>query len=246
MKLLLALQFYSGDMDIALDVAQLVADIEKSNRALRIPAADVEFLFSVRFDTNIDTPKFKSTKQLIESLWKTHVLVGRRKDTGWPDGCNSVWHETMMWSREMVKGGKGKWDAVLTFESDACPLTGDWIQSLAAEWQNAKIQNPDLISVGHLLVDPPHINGNALFDAMLLQKHPRLSMTPYQRPWDCFHGQLIVGNSVHTPLIVSRHGQKTIDKKLLFTPFIEGGQPVFHHGVKNDDARKIVRKLLKV
>lgn len=154
-KILLALQFWSGDRDRACEVAQLIADLQPrlSSRA--------DFLFAARFDCEIPM----DTVKRVSSKFHVHHFVNRHhRATGWPWGCNSLWFGTMDYAYTYLVEPKrrSEYKAVLTFEADAAPLCPGWIEQLSDAWDDA--QPADV--VGPLLHHPgEHINGNAMFSA---------------------------------------------------------------------------------
>lgn len=232
MNLLIALQFYPGDIQVAMETAELIAQIEPASRGLD------DFLFMARFDCKANDA---IVAKLAEKFRKVYSLVGTRKETGWPAGCNGVWHDLMIWCQIQKRDYAADWSAVLTMESDCVPLCRDWIDKLKLEWEKAH-----KLVVGHYLRDPklPHINGNGLFDPEINAKIPQMYGTPLGKSWDCHHASKIIPHAYDTPLIISTHRKMTITEKELYAPRLDGITPVFYHGVKDGSARDIVRKKL--
>ncbi len=152
MKLLLALQFFNGDREKAIELANFIAALEPRHSDI------ADFVFVARYDT----PQSDLAVQTIARKFDVSTFTTRRKAVGWPYGCNEMWFDFMTHLCEQKNAGRlGQYKAVLTFESDCCPLRKGWIESLSDEWdkQNKKV-------VGHLTNCGPntdHINGNAMF-----------------------------------------------------------------------------------
>ncbi len=159
-KILIALQFWSGDREHAKALAQFIADVEDKHNEL----ADI--LLVNRFDC----PYFPE-KLVTELARKFNVFQYRTRSrlTGWPAGCNGLWTSTMEWVRSMCYAGKAPmYKCVFTCEADGAPLCKDWILRLHSAWDRANSVSPVTIAgpmVGSDSPDAPiatHINGNCL------------------------------------------------------------------------------------
>lgn len=157
-RILIALQFWEGDKDRALELAKFIADLEP----VKSPLAD--FLFAMRFDCNTD----RSIVDYVARKFNVYVLKSRRRGVGWPIGCNELWFSVMEWIESMIRVKKvPRYKAVFTCEADGCPIQRDWIARMSSEWD--RVNAPKPVCIAGPLVEPgPHINGNAL-----LTCHPR-------------------------------------------------------------------------
>jgi len=149
-KILLALQFWDGDKDRAMQLARLIADLESRHS----DAAD--FLFVSRYDCSQDAETIKH----VSKKFNVHAYVNKQRGQLWPHGCNALWFGTMDWVFGYGEAERiPPYKAILTFEADCAPLAPNWISELSREWdaKSTKV-------VGALQTSPgPHINGNALF-----------------------------------------------------------------------------------
>lgn len=161
MKLLIALQFWSGDREHAKALGQFMADIEDRHSDL----ADI--LLVNRFDC----PYFP--EKILDSLkrkFNVFQYKTRSRMTGWPSGCNGLWTSTIEWVRSMCYAGKAPhYKAVFTCEADGAPISKDWILRLHSAWDRVNSIHPVVIAgpmVGSDEPDAPiatHVNGNCLF-----------------------------------------------------------------------------------
>lgn len=149
-KILLALQFFHGDKERAMQVARLISDLEPRHSEF------ADFLFVSRMDTTHD----EETVKYVSRKFHVHTYVNRTHGKEWPNGCNALWFGTMDW---VYSYGIAKrippYKAVLTFEADASPLSSNWISALHEGWDKAGAK-----VVGAMQTQPAqHVNGNALF-----------------------------------------------------------------------------------
>jgi len=152
-RLLIALQFWNGDRDRALELARFLADLEP----VKSKIADV--LLIARFDSSLDD----YTTNYIARKFNVYALKSRRRGTGWPDGCNELWFSTMEWVESMIRANKiPHYKCIFTCEADGAPIQRNWIELMLSEWDRVNLGKP--VYVAGPLVEPgPHINGNALF-----------------------------------------------------------------------------------
>jgi hypothetical protein len=237
-KLLVCIQYYPGDRDAAMRIARFIADLEVKRRD------DVEFCFAARFDASHD----EDTIRYVMNKFKCHKFHSTRNEKNWPAGCNALWHDLMTWTTCQVRDSFAQWEAVLTTESDSVPLDRDWINKLMMEWDNAVKQGKFIVgcAIDKGLRDE-HINGNALWDARLMQKIPTMYGTPHDKSWDVFHAKKYMKHSYDTPFMKSSHNIEKlcpVTEQILYSPRLLGITPVFFHGAKSDKAEKIVRQKL--
>lgn len=151
-RLLIALQYWEGDRQRALALSHFLADLEPE----KSPLAD--FLFVCRFDSTLDDP----TIHHVARKFNVYTLKSRRRETGWPNGCNGLWFSTMEWVQSMSAAKKiPSYKAIFTCEADGCPIQRDWVAQLSSEWDRVNRNKPVVIA-GALVEPGPHINGNAL------------------------------------------------------------------------------------
>jgi hypothetical protein len=151
-RLLIALQFWNGDRDRALELARYLADLEPARSKI------ADFLFVARFDSSLDD----YTTQRVARKFNVYTFKSRRRGTGWPDGCNELWFSTMEWVQSLTAARKiPSYKAIFTCEADGAPIPRNWIERMSLEWD--RVSKPKPVVIAGALVDPgPHINGNAL------------------------------------------------------------------------------------
>ena len=159
-KILIALQFWSGDREHAKELAFFLSQIEDRHTDL----ADV--LLVNRFDCP-SMPDYILNP--LKRKFNVFQYKTRSRMTGWPAGCNGLWTSTMEWVRSMCYAGKAPvYKCVFTCEADGAPLCKNWIWRLHSAWDRANLLGPVTVAgpmVGSDEPDAPiatHINGNCL------------------------------------------------------------------------------------
>jgi hypothetical protein len=233
-KVLLAIQFYNGDQTAAEEVARLIADLTPRHRK------DVDFMFASRFDCDV-SPRIVD---YVSRKFDVFSHKGRRREIGWPAGCNALWFDTMAKVYEQSRAKKMPvYDWILTFEGDTAPLCPDWVDKLNAEWVAAnKERRVDVM--GALLPAPVlHCNGNALFSGRLpfLQHLAEKVLGCSSRAgWDCILAPMFKQFGWHgsNQMICqwNRYGN-IIEEELDY--WLNEGM-VFHHGIKNPSLLDLV------
>lgn len=234
--ILLMLQVCPLDVYQGRDLTQLIADIEPAQRS------DVEFAVSWRRDTNAhaveDILRIARTK-----FAKVHSMRCQRRGTGWPMGCNDLWQGGMDTMLAMVKDGRTRAEAVLTFEPDCLPLRPDWIDVLKAEWRRARAIGR--LIVGHAHNEPKtHINGNAIFAADILRKHPTIGDSDPRTGWDVYAGRLMLSIGVDSNAISQRYRIKEITREEVEAIRKGDTIPALFHGIKTPDGLAHVRAMI--
>lgn len=231
-KILLALQFWEGDRKPAMETARLIADLEPRM------SEHAEFLFVSRFDCQHDL----ETVDYVSRKFKVHTFINRhRQGKEWPHGCNELWFGTVDHVYDFGRANRmPAYKAVLTFESDACPLSPHWISRLSAEWDRAKVK-----VFGPMQKSPgTHINGNCLVSGELsfLKMLGRdIGGCSPHGGWDYILAPLFKKHGwADCPLMKSFWGCKTMTKAWFENLLAE--QVCFVHGVKDDSVRRMVRE----
>lgn len=242
-KLMLALQYYEGDKDQAMELADLLADIQEAK-----PNDNCEFLLS--YHAKASPPPEEIVKKL-SKVFTLHVNKGLRLETGHPGGCNALWHDTMHYCTLLNKRHPKRYGGVFTFEGDGVPLYLDWVNRLSQEWY----ESLGIYALGHVSGPPEHpvthMNGNAIFP-MDITMQLRLTGCVGTLSWDFAHAPKLSKNWKASKLIYNDYAQRNMTEGRLFgektrtaIPYCgEKIQPVWVHGVKDDSARKLVREKL--
>lgn len=150
-KILIVLQYWSGDKAQAMELAKLIADIEPGI------SQQADFLFVCRFDCrhDMDVVRYVSRK------FSTFHHVSPRRGTGWPAGCNDLFFGGLEWIYHKMRARKlPHYKAVFFIEADCSPLSVDWISLMSSNWD--KIQ-PVFVAGRKLRSEHihEHINGGS-------------------------------------------------------------------------------------
>lgn len=233
---LLMLQCCPLDAQAALELTQIICDIEKEKRH------DVEFLIAYRWDTN--PAIIKAIFETARSKFATALTIGgRRYGTGHPGGCNDLWQDSMMQVSGLVKNGLSKAGAVLTFEPDCVPLRHDWIEELMTAWMTAPVDTRVVGSRCQMGMPHEHINGNAIFHPNIMYIHPELALS--QGNWDVFHRKLLLRIGAHTNSIEQLYAHRDpVSREFIEEIRSKYRQPALLHGVKDGSARAVIREMI--
>lgn len=234
-KLLLALQYWERDREQAMRVAKLITDLEPKHND------GVDFLFVSRFDCTHD---LKAIDYASSKFKVFHYINKYRRGTGWPAGCNDLWFGTMdhiySWTEARFMP---EYDAILTFEADACPLVPGWHKTLMKAWHAVNAKKPTNI-FGAMVEHPkPHVNGNALFSGklpFLYEISRRIGGCPPIYGWDFYltkeFSRLGWGDC---PFIKSYWQEKMMEGSKIES--LINSDVAFLHGVKDDSVIDFVR-----
>jgi hypothetical protein len=148
-KILIVLPYWKGDQEPALKLARLISDLEPEKSTL------ADLLFVARFDCPIN----RAELDYVARKFIVYTHQSRRRGTGWPNGCNSLFFGSMEWVyHKMAAAQIPQYKAILNFAGDCVPLRKDWLSLFHASFD----QNPAFVS-GALIEGGPHrthINGD--------------------------------------------------------------------------------------
>lgn len=236
-KILIALQYYAGDRELAMQQARLIADLEPSFSE----AAD--FLFMSRFDCKHDAETIKQ----VSRKFRCQQYRCRRRGVGWPIGPNELFFGLAEYVYHKIEAGQiPHYKAFLAFEADCVPLSRSWIAQLSNAWDEA--QKRKLTFVAGALVQYPeqHVNGNMMLSGDLKFLHwlaKKIGGSPPATGWDFYlRAAFAQWGQENISIMRSHWGSKTCPDEVLGALIHEG--VVFLHGIKDDSALKYSRKLL--
>jgi len=231
--MILALQYWDGDRTAMMDTARLIADVQPERTKRHF------VLFVHRFDAAPPDPETLNYVRQKFDLLPTHR--SRRKEIGWPAGCNGVAHDVMMLAME--KRRAGEWmhsDAVWLLESDIVPLKRDWLELVDAEWQEARAAGKIVMgawSPDHS--DFGHVNGNLLFHPELCDRVQGMEGSAPHIGWDVYHAHRLVRHWWKSRQMANYYRATNVGPSNLWP---EGEPYSFLHGVKDDSAKRLVRE----
>lgn len=218
-KLVLALQYWEGDKDNAMQLARFIADLEPGYRE------DVEFCFIKRFDATFDaeTMGYVSNKFLVRV-----IDTDKHSNPGYPQSANFMSYSTMQAAKFWTDV-----KAVLLFEYDCIPVQKNWINQLLVEWDRAAGQGALVLGSWRPANNPlGHINGNMLFSPRLTQ-YVDLGDGPPKMAWDIYYPKVFKPVWMRSGLISNRHREENLSDARIQTPECGTKPPVLCHGAKD-------------
>lgn len=217
--MIIALQVYEGDVFIAKELVRLICDIQPED------GCDVPWVISAARGTNRHAV-MDMTRMLSEVFSKVSVINGTRFGSGWPNGPNDLWFETMM--RLKQRKSDERW--VLTIEPDCIPMKSDWIERISRE--AVKAEESGVMAIGHLHGEPKtHLNGNAIFDIDIVEDL-HLDEGDGIGGWDVLNAPKILPHALDTPEICQIYRIRHIKPEKVATIQKNGNRPSLFHGIK--------------
>ena len=234
----LCLQCCPIDMAAALELAELICDLESERRP------DTEFFLVCRKDCPLSVHK-RFEELAAKKFIRCAARMARNHDEGHPGGSNmlaaSAFIEMTILCRERICHN----EAFLLFEPDCIPLAADWINQLSQEWEKVR----DLKEAfGHWHQqggpDTLHMNGNAVFRTDFFDRHPNLIVGAALMGWDYFFKDQLIAISVDSNLIFQHYNRYGLTPEEFLEIRKNGVRPALFHGVKTPDGRANARKVL--
>lgn len=158
-KILVVLPFWNGDKRQHMALARLIADLEEKHSEV----ADI--LFLARFDTDPDL----KTIEYVSRKFNVHVYKSKRREVGWPHGCNGLFAGCVEFFIGNDKFGKiPRYKAMLIVEADCVPLSKTWLAELSQMWDQVNRERPVYIAGAYIPASATdgsrdHINGGCCF-----------------------------------------------------------------------------------
>lgn len=154
-KILISIPFWNGDRWQAMLLAKLLADLEPKH------STRADLLLVNRFDCK---PFDAAAIKYLSRKFNIYQHQSKRKDVGWPQGCNGLFFGSLEYIYHMSEAGKiPVYKAIFNMGSDVVPLVKDWIDYLHYQWSflPPNLRHP-VTSAGALIEgDHEHINGDA-------------------------------------------------------------------------------------
>jgi hypothetical protein len=196
--LVIALQYWAGDMHQAFRLARLMADIEPKRRD------DVVLAFCPRFDVPPSHAQYETFLYCGQKFGVMNVDI-RRQATGHPAGANEMWGGIMDVLAESWRAGRAHYRSVFFAEADGCPLKRDWLELLLLEHERALIAGKR-VSGAFMRNCVPHINGSMVINLSTWFDRPSLHQTPAEQAWDLFHAAALMQEAQPTTLLCNPYG----------------------------------------
>ena len=213
MKLGIAIQFWKGDKAEALRLARFLADLEPHHRG------DVLLILASRFDIpETDQDVRDAAFYCGRKFPTTHLRSGRIAE-GHPAGCFGLWAGTAERCYELYSEKGWPLENVLFVEADGVPTRFDWIDWFKSLHQK-NLDSGSRIT-GYRMEGsrdyPPHINGSLCMHMSAWPDYPSLHRCPGNQAWDCFHGQVLLGEAGRSPGICNLYGAHDLSMSVFKT-----------------------------
>jgi hypothetical protein len=249
--ILLALQYSKFDYELAMKLAELIADMQLT------PCDCAGIMLS--HTQNAPLPPKRIIDKLKAVFLNVHIYRCVNFATGWPAGCNQQAHDTYSHFFMECRSGKMDYAAVFLFEPDSVPLNRGWVTQIHKEWHNCDWDWPlgdkqHCLGAWYTQKDGcKHINGNMLISRDFLRVYREFrSSGP---AWDCAHKDATMRHGRPSKLIASdyhldtpRNPWKGADYLWRVREYADdnplhgkGQVPAFLHGCKTDRAIQCVR-----
>jgi hypothetical protein len=233
-KLLIVINYYSGDREMAKKLGDLIADLEFTSN----DKADIAF--HRRFDAE-QMPNLVKDR-LLSKFSKVHDFKCRRMNAvGYPFGPNEMFYDLI--ERLSNRDWQLEYYAFLNLEADCCPLTPDWIDKMIAAYEEA--WNSGKSAAGHICQSDirVHLNGVAVYSTDFWHKAGAMNIIggPASVAYDVHHAERVLPISIDTSSILLDFNRKTISAEDLASITKHGAKPYLLHGVKDASALIHVR-----
>lgn len=153
-KMLIILPFWEEDKEQVSRLAALLTDLTPEHT----PAADL--LFVSRFDASMPTMAMRYAAR----RFNIHQYRSKRREIGWPWGCNGTFIGAIDWLHaHVVKGAYPKFKGAFIAEGDSAPLQRNWLNLICAGWDRVSAERPIIAGPKVEINDTVHINGGGCF-----------------------------------------------------------------------------------
>jgi len=233
-RFLIVLQYFAGDRDQTEELANLIADLERTRNH------DADILLFRRGDC-IELGAAVQAK-LASKFDRVINQACRRSDAkGYPFGANQMYCDLMMLMAQ-IPPFSTEYFAFINLEADCVPTRPGWIGELIAAFRAAERNGKG--AVGHIHDNPVnHLNGVAVYAADFFKRvnsRQFMGANP-QVAYDIYFANFVRPHAESTPLIHFNYRQETITADELFAPRKNGVVPALYHGVKDGSALYAVR-----
>jgi hypothetical protein len=231
--IVLALQFHKGDVQQAIELGHLIADMQKE----WLP--DVEFVLYGAENLK-GVGKYPELKQLwgkLSQKFRTYLWDCSRFGDGYPHGPNDMWYQLNLDCFLRKREGHMFGDILFTFESDTCPTKDGWIEALRLEYETCNKKVLGFISTYNGQESGKHVNGNMVLPIGFCHEN-NLYSCPADVAWDAYHANTLLKDSHHSKVIWNEY--KCTEAKMDQWLNNPSSMPIIIHGYKGDRLRKWV------
>jgi len=241
--MIVALQYWEGDLSQAMSLARLLADIEAS------PRSDVLLSLVCQPGTPMTRLVEKTIAHCSRKFAVEHVVSPLGAE-GHPEGCAHLWAGTMRYYYEEYRRGGYPHEAIMTLDGgDGVPLHRDWIDVVMGEHAETVSRGKSITGSPYWLGGCPlHVNPNAVFQFSVLEKTSFLTDVPRHdgtllTHFDIYHRREMLANASLSTIVHTdwRGGGNKISKGLMVE---RAGRSAWLHGYKDEDLFWVAREHL--
>ena len=241
--MIIALQYYAGDLERTMSLARLLADVEPA------PRADVVLALVCQPGTPVTSLVEKTLVHCSRKFPVEHVVSPLGAE-GHPEGCTFLWAGTMQHYYGKYRRGETSHESIMTLDGvDGVPLHLGWVDMVLAE-------HAETLARGKLITGSPywlggcplHVNPNAVFQFSVVDKTAFLMDIPRYdgtllTHFDIYHRRGMLENTslstvVHTDW---RGAGNKISVGLMRE---RAGRSLWLHGYKDEDLFWTARNFL--
>jgi hypothetical protein len=211
--LAIVLQFWSGDKDRAMALARLIADIEPRWRD------DVYMVFARQSATPIDDDIRKTMAYVGHKFGYVPMEVTVDEKKTYPGIAFDPWASAMKKVSDAYYSGRLPCANALMIESDACPLSPDWINRI-------KEAHTHTLELGKRITGPRmtfggrqhwHVNGSFVCHCSLWPDRPSLHRCHPRLAWDVFLGEVLLAEAGPSQIIRNEYGCTNISVEVFLS-----------------------------
>jgi hypothetical protein len=231
----LCLQVCPLDLEIGMDLAKLICELEPEKR-------DSEFVLVYRKDCDLRLPKFFEGLARMRFA-RAYARMARNHEVGWAGGSNMLAHSAFMEMNMLHQADLVTSDGFLLFEPDCIPFRRDWIDLLNAEWEKTKALGLEAFGHWHQQGDETtlHMNCNAVFSTKFFDRHSNIMIGPATQGWDYFYREHYIKLSRDSDLIFQHYNRHGLTQDEWDTINKNGVRPALFHGIKTPHGRDLAR-----
>lgn len=194
--MIVALQYYQGDLEQTMSLARLLADLEDE------PCFNLTLALVRQPDTEL-SPLVERTIKHCQKKFTVESVASPYWGKGHPEGCTALWKGTISHYYERFKKKElGHHTSIFTLDGgDGVPLFKGWL-SLAEVIHRITLERGKLISGSpyYLGTCPLHVNPNAIFEFEVFEKTKLLVDFPIydgtlNTHFDIYHREEMLANT---------------------------------------------------
>lgn len=204
MPLALVIQFWRDDKRRALELAQLLADIEPE------PREDVLLVLARQSNCPMDAEIRRAMLSVGLKLPVACIETTVDESKRYPGICFDPWASAAQQLADSFYDGHWPYHSAFFFEADGCPLRATWIDDLKAAHAETMLLGKRITGPHMRYGNHDHINGTMVMHLSCWEDHPSLRRCPPAVAWDVHHGLVLVNEAGPSQAIRNEHGMQGI------------------------------------